>query len=103
MSQYSQTSDLTSDDKLWSLLAYIINPIFPILILVMEDKKNRPFMKYHAIQALCLCVIIVVLSFVCVGVLVWFYSIYCGIKAYQGEYVTIPLITDFCKKQGWIK
>jgi hypothetical protein len=27
--------------------------------------------------------------------------IYWGIQAYQGNYVTIPVITDFVKKQGW--
>jgi hypothetical protein len=28
--------------------------------------------------------------------------IYYGIKAYNGEYVTIPFLTDFCKQQKWL-
>jgi hypothetical protein len=28
--------------------------------------------------------------------------IYLAVKAYQGEWVTVPLLTDFCKNQGWI-
>ena len=34
-------SEITSDDKLWALLAYILSPLVPIIILVMEDKKNQ--------------------------------------------------------------
>jgi uncharacterized protein len=104
--QFTASSEVTSDDKLWALLSYIINLIFPIIILVSDEKKNRPFLKYHAVQALALYVIIIVvgtITFGCVAVLGVAYSIYIGIKAYQGEYVVIPVVTDFCKKQGWIK
>ena len=34
---------VTSDDKLWAALAYVLTPLIPIIILLMEDKKNRPF------------------------------------------------------------
>ena len=37
----------------------------------------------------------------CVPVLLWFHMVYCGFKAYQGEYVVVPVITDWVKKQGW--
>ncbi len=29
-------------------------------------------------------------------------NILMGIKAYKGEYVNIPVITNFCKNQNWI-
>lgn len=99
MAQFN--SEITSDDKLWGLLAYVLSPLFPILIMVMEDKKGRPFLKAHAAQALILGIITIITSSFCVGILVWFYQIYLGIKAYQGEYVNIPVITDFVKGQGW--
>ena len=44
--------EATSDDKLWALLAYVLTPIVPIIILLMEDKKNRPFIRAHNAQAL---------------------------------------------------
>lgn len=75
----------------------------------MEDKKARPFIKYAAVQGLALGVIILVmaiLSFLvvpgCIAGVVGIYCIYLAIKAYQGEYSVVPLVTDFCKKQGWI-
>ena len=110
MSQAPMSTDVTSDDKLWTLLAYILSPIVPIILMLMEDKKNRPFIKAHNAQALALGVIEVVLYVVlgwlffigvCLGLLLWIAMIYWGIQAYQGKYVTIPVITDFVKNQGW--
>jgi len=96
---------LTQDDKLWALLSYLIAPIIPIIVLVMEDKKNRPFIRSNAIQSLGLFVVVLVLSTITVGCLYPFaiiYEIYLAVKAYQGEMVTIPVLTDFMKKQGWM-
>jgi uncharacterized membrane protein len=94
-------SEVTSDDKLWALLAYIFSPLVPIIIMVMEDKKNRPFLKAHNAQALILGIIAVITSSFCVGILVWFYMIYLGIQAYNGKIVDVPVITNLCKGQGW--
>jgi uncharacterized membrane protein len=69
--------------------------------MVMEDKKNRPFLKAHNAQALILGIITVITSSFCVGILVWFYAIYLGFQAYNGKLVEIPVITNFCKSQGW--
>jgi len=101
--------EITSDDKLWALLAYIFSPLVPIIILLMEDKKSRPFIRAHNMQALILGVVNVVIAMVigwlvvplCLNLLIAVYLIYLAIKAYQGELVNIPVITDFCKKQGW--
>jgi uncharacterized membrane protein len=109
MDNQPYTPEITSDDKLWALLAYVFAPLVPILIMLMEDKKNRPFLRAHYFQALVLGVINVIvgtfLSFTiilaCLPVLIWAYLIYLGIQAYNGKYNTIPVITDFCKKQGW--
>lgn len=102
-------SEITSDDKLWALLSYLIPVIVPVIVLLMEDKKSRPFIKAHAMQALIWAlvygIISSILAFVivgaCLAVICYGLSIYWGIKAYQGEYVNIPVITDLCKKQGW--
>jgi uncharacterized protein len=104
-----QTNEVTSNDKLWALLAYILTPLVPIIILFLEDKKNRPFIKAHNAQALALGVISVLVGVLlgwtvvlaCVPLLIFIYCIYLGIQAYNGKYVEIPVITNFVKKQGW--
>jgi len=102
---------LTSEDKLWAMLAYMpfFGWIVAILALLMEDKRVRPFIKFHSVQALAIAIIngVVssVLSFVVIGICtaigVTIYMIYLGIKAYNGETVPVPFLTDFIKQQGW--
>jgi len=99
----------TSDDRLWVLLGYIFTPIVPVIVLLMQDKKDRPFIKSHNMQALILgvveWVINVVLSFVVIGcitsVITIILNIYLGIKANRGETFDIPVISNFVRQQGW--
>jgi uncharacterized membrane protein len=101
--------EVTQDDKLWALLSWLIWPI-ALVALLMEDKKSRPFIRYNAVQSLALAVVSwvlsAVLSFIIIGCVIgvaWLvYVIILAIQSYQGKWVTIPFLTDFCKKQGWI-
>ena len=101
--------EVSSDDKLWAALAYVFSPLVPIIILLMEDKKNRPYIKAHNIQALVWGLLVWVVFGGSVAVFVGFcllplgllVELYWAYKAYQGEMVKIPVITDFVKKQGW--
>lgn len=109
MSGQFSTTDVTSDDKLWAALGYPI-PIVALIVLFMEEKKSRPFIKYHAVQALAFNVVLVLLMFalsltiilsICAPFL-WFVSFWPAYKAYQGEYLELPVITNFIKNQGWV-
>jgi uncharacterized membrane protein len=104
--------DITQDDKTWGMLCWIpfVGFIVALIILFTEEKKQRPFMKYNAVQSLVLGVIGSVVSsllsaiFVgCFTGIAWVvYAIILALKANKGEWVTIPVITDFCKNQGWV-
>lgn len=102
---------ITDDDKLWALLSWIFSPIVPIIVLLLEDKKVRPFIKYNAIQALVVSVVGYVISAILSAVLIGcftglallVYVIYLAIQSYQGNWVTVPVVTDFCVSQGWIE
>jgi len=104
-----QMSGVTSDDKLWALLAYLFSPFVPVILMLMEDKKNRPFLRAHNAQALVLGVISLVFAIflswtvilACVPFGIFIAQIYWGIQAYNGKYVEIPMITNFLKNQGW--
>ncbi len=101
--------EVTSDDKLLAALAYVLSPIVPIILLLMEDKKNRPFIKAHNMQALIWGLLVGVIGSVtapffvglCILPLGFLAELYWGYKAYQGEFVSIPVLTDFVKNQGW--
>lgn len=97
----------SDDDKLWALLAYVFSPLVPIIIFLLEDKKNRPFLKAHNAQALVWGVLSVLIGTISTplcgipGLAMWVVAIYWGWQAYQGQDVTIPVVTDFVKGQGW--
>src|SRR6476659_5466386 len=64
--------DVTADDKLFSALSYIIAPWVSLLILLMDQTKERPYPRYHALQAVGFAVAVYVFEFVaaivyCVG------------------------------------
>ena len=111
MSEQPVRSDITSDDKIWAALGYPIW-IIALIVLLMEDKKNRPFIKFHAVQSLALNVAIVVIGVIITAITIgfggicwgifWLLTIWPAIEAYNGKYLEIPVITDFIKKQGWV-
>lgn len=102
---------VTSDDKLWAALGYPI-VLVAIIVLFMEDKKNRPFIKFHAVQSIAVNVaffiIATILSVVTLGFggicvpLLWLVFFYWAYKAYQGESFEVPVVTNFIKGQGWV-
>ena len=103
------TPEVTNDDRMWVLLSFIFTPIIPVVMMLMEDKKARPFIKYHAVPALVLGIVIAVVATLlalipivgCVSPLLWIIPIVYGIKAYKGVKVDVPVITKFSQDQGW--
>ncbi|HUW10151.1 MAG TPA: DUF4870 domain-containing protein [Anaerolineae bacterium] len=119
--------DANDSDKIWSLAAYlsqiIIPVIVPVLMLIIDPNKDRPFQKYHAAQSLGFLVaefiyqilagiVFAVLSAITLGCLtpiLWLIflfpiapAIYYAYLAYQGKRFEMPFVTDFMRKQGWL-
>jgi uncharacterized membrane protein len=105
-------TDVTEDDKLWAALGYPI-PIVAIIVLLMEDKRARDFIKFHAFQSLALWVVYVVIGVIlsvvtfgiggiCVGVL-WLAFFYAAYLAYKGQKFEVPVVTNFLRNQGWVQ
>ena len=121
MTQVPINSEITSDDKLWAALGYPIG-IIALIMLFVEGKKDRPFIKFNAVQALSLTVLLIVIEILvnifqavfrntavgicglvgCVLPILWLLLIWPGILAYQGKYFNIPLVTNFLRGQHWI-
>jgi uncharacterized membrane protein len=103
-----QTPEISSDDKLWAALSYIFTPLVPIIMLLIEEKKNQAYIKYHAVQALAtgvvLIIVVPIIATVTLGCgsILWLIVFYWAYKAYQGEMFNIPVITNLIKGQGWV-
>jgi uncharacterized membrane protein len=104
--------EVSNDDKLWAMLSWIpwVGWILAIIALLVEPQKNRPFVRFHAVQALGANIIIGIVTLIlgitvvlaCITPFLWLVTIYPAIKAYQGEWLELPWLTQFCKDQGWI-
>ena len=116
---------ITDNDKLIAALSYPIW-LVAVFVLVSEANKNRPFQRYHAVQALGfgLAAYVLLSVFVCIDIFIGRISNFLGTvfscltfpvwlipfavalwfayRAYQGEKFEIPVVTDFMKGQGWL-
>ena len=99
--------DLTSDDKLWAALSWLpptpLWPLMAVLALLLDDTKNRPFVRYNAVLSLVTGVALIPISIVTLGCgailyLVFFYWAY---QAMMGQEVRVPWLSDWVKRQGW--
>ena len=101
--------EVTDEDKLWGTLSWL--PIFGVILavfsLMVEPQNKRLFIRFHAVQSIAVNIIIALLSAfliwtACMPLIIGFLTIYPAIKAYQGEWLEIPFLTEFCLDQGWI-
>ncbi len=108
MSEAPVNPEVTSDDKLWAALSYVFAPVVGIIMLLMEDKKARSFIKYHSVQSIAVSIIfLIVVPIVAVftlgcGSILYLVMFWWAYKAYQGEMFEIPVVTNFIKGQGWV-
>lgn len=118
-----------NDDRLVSLLCYVVPVLLPVIVMLSESSQKRPFQRYHAVQSLGLSGFMVVLGIVLsiatailqiipavgtlVGALMFCLSpilflmavvaaFYYGFQAYQGKRFAIPVVTNFLVNQGWL-
>jgi uncharacterized membrane protein len=121
------------DDRLIALLSYatqiLIPVIMPVIVLLSESSKKRPFQRYHAVQSLAFTIgfwalltlagigtaviqIVPVIGFLiglmmaCLVPLAWFAQtlllLYYGFQAYKGRRFAIPGLTSFLRDQNWL-
>ena len=96
-----------------ALLSYVLGVITGLVFFLVE--KENKFVKFHAMQSICLSCAVIVLSFALAiipiigwiliplvqlaSLVVW---IICMVKAYQGAWFRLPVIGDFAAKQSGV-
>ncbi|HSM55438.1 MAG TPA: hypothetical protein VK879_04715 [Candidatus Sulfomarinibacteraceae bacterium] len=108
MNEKAAEFDITDDDRLWAALSWIpVSPLWPvvsILVLLMEDKQNRPFIRYHGIVSLITGIALIPLTIVTcgLGAIVYLLFFLWAYQAYQGQMVEIPVVSQWARQQGWV-
>ena len=126
-------ADANSDDKLIALLCYVsqlfVPIIMPVIVLLSETSKRRPFQRYHAVQSLAFALLLAalgiaatlgagivsvipligflfLLAMLCLApvatIMAWVAMGYYGYQAFQGKRFAIPGLTNYLHNQGWL-
>jgi uncharacterized membrane protein len=100
-----------NNNRLLAAAGYPI-PLIPLIVLLMEDKRNLPFLRFHAVQSLALSVVLFVAGILLTAVtlgfgaictpIFWLVTFWPAYDSYSGNYTQIPIITNFLKNQGWV-
>jgi uncharacterized membrane protein len=119
----AEPDEITPNDRLLAALSYPI-PIVAVVVLLVEDMKDRPYPRYHAIQALgylavwiaynivagmlALCAALTIDIFGCLTWMLWplpfILALVFAFQAYTTErYFEIPVLSQVMKDQGWLK
>jgi uncharacterized membrane protein len=94
-------AEITSDDRLWAAVAWLpISPLYPIvavLMLLMDEKKDRPFIRKNAVLSLATGAILIPVSVLTLGLgaLAYLLFFWWAYQAYQGTEVHVPFVSDW--------
>ena len=97
--------DITQDDKLIAALCYAFSPLAPIIVMFLEEKKEREFIKAHLMQSLIVGIAIMIIStlltitviLACIAPFLWLISLFYAYKAFQGEIFEVPVVSGLIK------
>lgn len=101
--------DFTDNDRLWAALAWIpatpLWPLFALLALLLEDTKDRPFIRYHAIVSIVLGLALIPIAIFTLGcgAIVYLVFFWWAFEAYNGKVVEIPVISNWVRQRGWVE
>ncbi|MDE1866045.1 MAG: hypothetical protein KGH94_05420 [Candidatus Micrarchaeota archaeon] len=91
------------DERIVYLFTYLLLWISGLLVFLTEAKKNKRI-KYHAVQATILGVIVFVLVIAplplvpLLGFLLWIYGMYVAFMAYEGRDISMPVIGQYAEQ-----
>lgn len=113
----------TANDRMLAAIGYPIG-IVALIVLFLEGPKDRPYTRYHAIQALganvaaWIAYIVIGIVYSVAASVIWVLAcvlwifffvplaalLYFGYLAYaKSEYFEVPVVSDLMKQQGWLK
>ncbi len=102
----------TDDDRVLAALSYPL-PILALFVLVSEEKRARPFLKFHAVQALTLCLVLAIVSLlvslvtyglgcVCTAPLWITLPLWPAYQVYHRGAYEAPVLCGFVRRRGWV-
>lgn len=83
------------------LITYIFTLVSGIIVFLISENNHKR--KFHALQAILLGIIILIVSFIpfigpLISLVIWIYGIYIGYQGAEGRDIEIPYIGETAKK-----
>jgi uncharacterized membrane protein len=102
----TKTAKKPEKDALY-IFTYLLTIVSGLIVFVTVAQKSTRA-KFHAIQAILLGVVMIIVGIVggiifapaagLLNFLIWLYGIYIGYRAYEGEDIEVPVLGDFAKQ-----
>lgn len=96
--------ETSSEERIFALVAHLLTFFLPVLgpgVIYLIKKDNSRYVSYHALQALVFQLVAWLLNGTLIGCIIGvpmiLYSIYQGVRAFNGEWVGYPLIENVGK------
>ena len=88
------------------ILTYFFTVLSGIIVYLVSSSNSRR--RFHALQAILLWIVAVVLGFIpvlgwLIALLIWLYGLYIGIEAYNGKDMMVPVLGDWAKGSAGYK
>jgi uncharacterized membrane protein len=93
------------DEKMWGALCQLIPLIGLLVIFALDDQKNKPFVRYHAVVSVAVALILLVVNLVTCAIavpLTLLVPLFLAWKAYSGEVFDVPGVTKFLVDKGYL-
>lgn len=97
--------DVTENERVWAMLCWLqimgVWPLVSILVLFLDNTRHSAYIRYHAMLSLMLGVALIPVTILTcgLGAVLYLGYFYWAIKAYRGEWVHIPVVSNWVKPQ----
>jgi len=99
-------SSITQEDRLYGALCLATVGVLGVLALSQEARRSRPFIRYHAVHSVALGIPLILVGLtgpgICLTLPAWLVLLFLALRTYRGATLTVPVLTDFLKNQGWV-
>jgi uncharacterized membrane protein len=93
------------DEKMWGALSQLIPIIGLAVVFVLDEQKNKPYVRYHAVTSVMVTILGTIITVVSCGLggTLWALgTLFLAWKAYEGEVIEVPWVSQFLLDKGYL-
>ena len=103
----NQSGSKSSRNLILCIGTYFFLWLSGIIVYLFSNNKEDKYLKFHALQAILLGIVITIIDWLTfipgvflLAIILWLYGLYAGYKVYEGEDIEMPIIGKFAKEHS---